>query len=174
VFCVYVQGLLLKIFLCYQALCCVCRFSILTLRPQLFFELRLFVAIIAEMAEEKKGVDPALAGFYEAMEKTNVEKITDEMLVGLSGDSSDSESFDIESDNDDAEDRPWRPSQVVFGKSTVKKGLIEAMKGKYFHDISVVRAGGENTIPLPEADEVVVFKSFMKARQGFAFPCIRC
>jgi hypothetical protein len=42
------------------------------------------------------------------------------------------------------------------------------MKGKYFHDISVVRAGGENIIPLPEADEVVVFKSFMKA--GFRFP----
>jgi hypothetical protein len=33
------------------------------------------------------------------MERTNVEKITDEILVGLSGDSSDSEDFDIESDN---------------------------------------------------------------------------
>jgi hypothetical protein len=42
------------------------------------------------------------------------------------------------------------------------------MKGKYFHDISVVRAGGENIVPLPEADEVVVFKSFIKA--GFRFP----
>jgi hypothetical protein len=31
-----------------------------------------------------------------------------------------------------------------------------------------VRAGGENTIPLPEVDEVVVFKSFMKA--GLRFP----
>jgi hypothetical protein len=39
------------------------------------------------------------------------------------------------------------------------------MKGKYFHDISIVRAGGENTVPLPEADEVVVFKSFMKSLQ---------
>jgi hypothetical protein len=28
------------------------------------------------MAEEKKITDPALAGFYEAMEKTNMEKIT--------------------------------------------------------------------------------------------------
>jgi hypothetical protein len=51
----------------------------------------------------------------------------------------------------------------VFGKSTIKKGQIEAMNGKYFCDISIVRAGGENTIPLPEADEVVVFKGFMKA-----------
>jgi hypothetical protein len=102
------------------------------------------------------------------MEKTNVEKITDEMLARLSGDSSDSESFDIESDNDDAEDRPWRPSHVVFGKSTIKKWQIEAMKGKYFHDISIVTAGGENMVPLSEADEVVVFKSFMKA--GLRFP----
>jgi hypothetical protein len=100
----------------------------------------LFVAIIAEMAEEKKSVDPALAGFYEAMERTNVEKITDEMLAGLSGGSSDSEDFDVESDNDDAEDRPWRPSHVVFGKSTVKRGQIEAMKGKYFRDTTIVRS----------------------------------
>jgi hypothetical protein len=133
-----------------------------------FFELWIFVVIIAEMVEEKKSVDPALASFYEAMERTNVEKITDEMLVGLSADSSDNESFDVESENEDAEDQPWRPSHVVFGKSTVKQGHIEAMKGKYFHDISVVRARGENIVPLPEADEVVVFKSFMK--DGLHFP----
>jgi hypothetical protein len=41
------------------------------------------------------------------------------------------------------------------------------MKGKYFHDISIVRDRGENTVPLPEADEVVVFKSFLKARLCF-------
>jgi hypothetical protein len=41
------------------------------------------------------------------------------------------------------------------------------MKGKYFHDISIVRVGGESTVPLPKADEVVVFKSFMKARLRF-------
>lgn len=68
------------------------------------------------MVEDKKTVDPTLAGFYEAMEKTNVEKITNEMLAGLSGDSSDSDSFNVESGNEDAEDRPWRPSHVVFGK----------------------------------------------------------
>jgi hypothetical protein len=27
-----------------------------------------------------------------------------------------------------------------------------------------VRAGGESTVALPEADEVVIFRSFMKAR----------
>jgi hypothetical protein len=45
------------------------------------------------MAEEKKNVDPALAGFYEAIERTSVEKIIGEMLAGLSGDSSDNESL---------------------------------------------------------------------------------
>jgi hypothetical protein len=78
------------------------------------------------------------------------------------------DSFNVESDNEDVEDRPWRPSHVVFGKSTVKQGQIEAMKGKYFHDISIVRARGESTVPLPEANEVVIFKSFMKV--GLRFP----
>jgi hypothetical protein len=119
-------------------------------------------------AEGKKIVDSVLAGFNEAMERTNVEKITDEMLAGLSGDSSNSDSFDVESDNEDAEDRPWRPSHVVLEKSTVKQGQIEATKGKYFHDISIVRAGGESSVPLPKANEVVVFKSFMKV--GLCFP----
>jgi hypothetical protein len=58
------------------------------------------------MAEEKKVVEPALAWFYEAMENTNTEKITDEMLPGLSEESGDSESFDLESGNVDDEDRP--------------------------------------------------------------------
>jgi hypothetical protein len=37
---------------------------------------------ITEMAEDKKSADPTLAGFYDAMERTNVEKITNEMLAG--------------------------------------------------------------------------------------------
>jgi hypothetical protein len=120
------------------------------------------------MVEEKKIAGPALTGFYEAMEKTNTEKITNEMLAGLSENSSDSDSFDVESRNEEVEDRPWRPSHVVFGKSSVKQGQIEAMKGRYFHDNSIVRVGGESTVPLPEANEVVVYRSFMKA--GLCFP----
>jgi hypothetical protein len=102
------------------------------------------------------------------MEKTNVEKIANEMLAGISENSSDSESFDVESENEDAEDQPWRPSHVVFGKSTIKQGQIDAMMGRDFRDISIMRAEGENTVPLPEADEVVVYKSFMKV--GLRFP----
>jgi hypothetical protein len=43
-------------------------------------------------------------------------KITNEMLAEISENSSDSESFNADSGNEDAEDRPWRPSHVVFGK----------------------------------------------------------
>jgi hypothetical protein len=38
---------------------------------------------------------------------------------------------------------------VVFGKSSMKKGHVEAMKGRYFHDVSIVRVGGENIVTLP-------------------------
>jgi hypothetical protein len=120
------------------------------------------------MAKNKRSEDAILVGFYEAMEKTNVEKITNEILAGLSEDLEDNEDFDVDSSVGDAEDRSWWPSHVVFRKSTMKKGHVEALKGKYFHDVSIVRMGGENTIPLPEKDEVVVVQSFMKA--GLRFP----
>jgi hypothetical protein len=120
------------------------------------------------MADEKKIVDLALSRFYEAMEKPNAEKIAHEILVGISEGSSDSESFDVERENECAEDRPWRPSHVVFRKSTIKQGKIDAMRGRYFHDISIVRAGGGNIVSLPDVDEVVVYRSFMKA--GLWFP----
>jgi hypothetical protein len=72
------------------------------------------------MSEEKKIVEPALDGFYEAVEKINTEKITNEILAGLSEDSDDSDNFDMESGNEDAKDRPWRPSHTIFGKSSIK------------------------------------------------------
>jgi hypothetical protein len=42
------------------------------------------------------------------------------------------------------------------------------MKGRYSRDISIVRAGGDIAAPAPEEDEVVVYRSFMKA--GLRFP----
>jgi hypothetical protein len=120
------------------------------------------------MVGEKKTVDPTLSEFYEAMESTNAEKIAHETLTRISKDSSDSEDFDAKSETEDAEDQPWRPSHVVFGKSTIKQGQIDAMRGRYFRDISVVRTGGDSNVRLLEADEVVVYRSFMKA--GLRFP----
>jgi hypothetical protein len=120
------------------------------------------------MVDEKKSDDLALSGFYKAMEETNIEKIARETLAGISESSSDNEDFDIESGNEGAEDQPWRPSHTIFGRSTIKQSQIYAMKGRYFHDISIVRVGGDSTAPLPEGDEVVVYRSFMKA--GLRFP----
>jgi hypothetical protein len=55
------------------------------------------------MADEKKIVDPTLSKFYEAIERTNTEKIARETLAGISEGSSDSEDFDVESGSEDAE-----------------------------------------------------------------------
>jgi hypothetical protein len=77
------------------------------------------------MSEEKKIVDPALAGFYEAMEKTNTEKITNEMLAGLSEDSDDSENFDVESGNEDAEDRPG--GRVILSSESHPSNRVRLM-----------------------------------------------
>jgi hypothetical protein len=59
-----------------------------------------------KLYEEKKATDPFIAGFYESMAKTNTEKITKEILEGLSKDSDDSDSYDVESGDEDSEDRP--------------------------------------------------------------------
>jgi hypothetical protein len=45
-------------------------------------------------------------------------KLTEE--VKLSEDTGDSDSYDAESGGEDSEDRPWRPSHSIFGKSTIK------------------------------------------------------
>jgi hypothetical protein len=60
----------------------------------------------AKLFEEKKVVDPYVVGFVESMAKTNTEKITKEILEGLSKDTGDSDSYDAESGDEDSEDRP--------------------------------------------------------------------
>ena len=45
-------------------------------------------------------------GFIESMAKTNTEKITREILEGLSEDTGDSDNYDVESGGEDSEDRP--------------------------------------------------------------------
>jgi hypothetical protein len=108
-------------------------------------------------------------GFLQSMSKTNTEKITKEILEGLSEDTGDSDSYDVDSGGEDSEDRPWRPSHAVFGKSSIKENHLVNMRGRYFRDLSIVRADeGEKTCPTPEENEVVVFQSFLKA--GLRFP----
>jgi hypothetical protein len=66
---------------------------------------------------------------------------------------------------------PSKPSHLDFGKSTVSEADMAMMtKLDYFREADkvLIRFGGEETIPKPENDEVVVFKSFFKA--GLRFP----
>jgi hypothetical protein len=121
-----------------------------------------------KLFEEKKAADPFIVGFIESMSRTNTEKITKEILEGLSEDTDDSDSYDVESGDEDSEDRPWRPSHAVFGKSTIKQSHLDNMRGRYFRDMSIVRVGGDNIVPAPEENEVVIYRSFFKA--GLWFP----
>jgi hypothetical protein len=89
-------------------------------------------------------------------------------MADLSEDSDDSDDYDVESGDEDSVDRPWRPSHTIFRKSTIKQSQIDTMKGRYFRDMSIVRIGGDSTAPAPEENEVIVYKSFMKA--GLRFP----
>jgi hypothetical protein len=46
------------------------------------------------------------------------------------------------------------------------------MRGRYFRDMSIVRAdNGDRTVPVPEENEVVIYRSFFKA--GLRFPLSR-
>jgi hypothetical protein len=84
------------------------------------------------MSEDKKAVaetklslsEEMNLGFLELMAKTNTEKITSEILEGLSEDTDDSNSCDVESGGEDSEDRPWQPNHTVFGKSTIKQVIL--------------------------------------------------
>jgi hypothetical protein len=121
-----------------------------------------------KLFEEKKAADPFIAGFFESMSKTNTEKITKEILEGLCEDTDDSDSYDAESGDEDSKDRPWRPSHAVFGKSTIKQSHIDNMRGRYFHEMSIMRVGGDNIVPALEENEVVMYRSFLK--DGLRFP----
>jgi hypothetical protein len=128
---------------------------------------------IAEMklSEEETLLKEKPAGFIESIAKTNTEKITKEILEGLSEDTDDSDSYDVESGGKDSEDRPWRPSHAVFRKSTIRQSHLDNMRGRYFRDISIVRAdNGDRTVPVPKENEVVIYRSFFKA--GLRFPLI--
>jgi hypothetical protein len=138
--------------------------------------LRALFSTFPKISEDKKVVaetklslsEEKNLGFLESIAKTNTKKITREILEGLLEDTGDSDNYDVESGGEDSEDRPWRPSHSVFGKSSIKQSHLDNMRGRYFRDMSVVRADdGDRTVPTPEENEVVIFRSFLKARLQF-------
>jgi hypothetical protein len=86
------------------------------------------------------------------------------------------EQADIEEGEADEEEidysvMPSKPSHVEFGKSTVSEADMSMMtKLGYFGEAEkkLVRFSGDETIPKPEDDEVIVYRSFFKA--GLRFP----
>jgi hypothetical protein len=111
-----------------------------------------------------------LLGFTNPWQK-QIQRKSQKNNSNLSEDFDDSDEFDVESGDEDSEDRPWRPSHTIFRKSTIKQSHVDAMRGRYFHDMSIVRVGGNRTAPAPEENEVVIYKSFLKA--GLRFPLSR-
>jgi hypothetical protein len=86
------------------------------------------------------------------------------------------EHVDIEEDVVDEEEEdyntlmPAKPSHLDFGKSTVFEADMPMMiKLGYFGEAEkkLIRFAGEETTPTPEHDEVVVFRSFFRARLRF-------
>jgi hypothetical protein len=60
--------------------------------------------IVAEtkLSEEEKLLEEKTAAFVESIAKTNIEKITKEILEGLSEDTNDSDNYDAESGGEDS------------------------------------------------------------------------
>jgi hypothetical protein len=75
---------------------------------------------------------------------------------------------EIEDDNNILS--PSKPSHVEFRKSTVTEEDFVVMKNVYFgeDDGKLIRLAGEEVIPKPKEDEVIVFRSFF--RTGLQFP----
>jgi hypothetical protein len=79
---------------------------------------------------------------------------------------------EVASDDDEDDDilSPSKPSHIEFEKSTVKaEDLVLMKKLGYFvkNDDELLRFAGDNVVPEPRDDKVVVFKSF---RVGLRFP----
>jgi hypothetical protein len=125
----------------------------------------------AKLTGEEKLLEEKTVGFIESIAKTNTEKITKEILEGLSEDTDDSDNYDVESGGEDSEDWPWRPSHAVFEKTTIKQSHLDNMRGRYFRDMSIVRTDVDRAVPAPEENKVVIFRSFFKA--GLRFPLSR-
>jgi hypothetical protein len=106
----------------------------------------------------------------EAMRRSGL--VTSENTPAAEAEQADIEETDSEDDHNIA--IPSKPSHLDFGKSTISKADFPKMvKSGYFSEDEkkVVRFGGEETIPKPQKDEIVIFKSFLKA--GLRFPLNR-
>jgi hypothetical protein len=106
----------------------------------------------------------------EGVETAPISEVMKRSRLVVSEDAPAAEAEEVESEGDYSA-VPTKPSHQEFGKSTISEGdMPKLMNLGYFSEAKkeLVRFGGENIIPKPGKDEVVVFKSFFKA--GLRFP----
>jgi hypothetical protein len=110
----------------------------------------------------------------EAMQRSGL--VTAEEMPAAEADPTTAEGEEENIEETDPEDdyhiaMPSKPSHLDFGKSTVSKAdLTKMVKSGFFteNQRKLLRFGGEETTPKPEKDEIIIFKSFLKA--GLRFP----
>jgi hypothetical protein len=110
----------------------------------------------------------------EAMQRSGL--VTSEKIPSEDAEQAIAEAEEEDIEETDPEDdyriaMPSKPSHLDFGKSTVSKAdLSKMVKSGFFteNQKKLLRFGGEETTPKPEKDEIVIFKSFLKA--GLRFP----
>jgi hypothetical protein len=110
----------------------------------------------------------------EAMQRSGL--VTSEKIPTVEAEQATAEVEEENIEETDPEDdyriaMPSKPSHLDFGKSTVSKAdLSKMVKSGYFSESQkkLLRFGGEETTPKSEKDEIVIFKSFLKA--GLRFP----
>jgi hypothetical protein len=94
--------------------------------------------------------------------------VTSEDTPAVEAEQADIEETDSEGDHSIAV--PSKPSHLDFEKSTISKADFPKMvKSGYFSEDEkkLIRFGGEETAPKPQKDEIVIFKSFLKAGLRF-------
>jgi hypothetical protein len=129
-------------------------------------------AKVVREGDEAEGSDTV--PISEAMQRSGL--LTAEEMPAAEANPTTAEGEEENIEGTDSEDdyhiaMPSKPSHLDFGKSTVSKAdLSKMVKAGYFNEDQkkLLRFGGEESTPKPGKDEIVIFKSFLKA--GLRFP----
>jgi hypothetical protein len=116
-----------------------------------------------------------IAPLSEVMRRSGLVVPEGETTKGTSNVEAEQIEVEVRSDDKSEEDNiilsPTKPSHIEFGRSTVTpEDLVLMKKLGYFreNEDGLISFAGEEVVPKPKEDEIVVFKSFFRA--GLRFP----
>jgi hypothetical protein len=116
-----------------------------------------------------------IAPLSEVMRRSGLVVPEGETTKGTSNVEAEQIEVEVRSDDKSEEDNiilsPTKPSHIEFGRSTVTPEDLVLMKTLgYFreNEDGLISFAGEEVVPEPKEDEIVVFKSFFRA--GLRFP----